>query len=100
MSAKTIVASSKVDDALHKVAACAETLSDNTTSHGFDYFEGDHHDLNELQSAIQELKEAEKAMADLVASESNQEGVCDDCNRVHNTGWWPRHPFKPKRFSR
>ncbi len=70
MSAKTIVAASKVDDALHKVAACAETLSDNTTSHGFDYFEGNHHDLDELQVALQELKEAEEAFKTLLAEES------------------------------
>lgn len=74
MSARTIVAASKVDDALHKVAACAETLSDNATQNPYSYFEGRTEDIGKLRESLKDLKEAEKAMADLVASESKTKG--------------------------
>jgi hypothetical protein len=72
MSAKTIVAASKVDDALHKVAVCAETLVDKATdsTKTKPSWRVSNTNMMALSKAIDELKEAEEAFKTLLASEN------------------------------
>ncbi len=71
MSAKTLAASIELDTKLRNVVKCAEELAKNSvTSKGAHTFQGEERDLTNLEAAIENFRNADKAFVELMASEN------------------------------